>query len=92
MIYLSFSKGYKGGGFNTTSASNNLTNDLIIDNSTQGVNPLVVAESESWDAYVSVDNIEDQGCSTLLQNVGLGATNVYRGMPRLMKVGFNVHF
>jgi len=47
---------------------------------------------EGWDAYISVDNINDEEYTTLLQDIGLGPVNVYRGMPRLMKVGFNVNF
>ena len=49
--------------------------------------------SESWDIYGSVDNIEDKGYTNWKQDIGAGIdVNIYRGMPRLGKVGFNVYF
>lgn len=49
--------------------------------------------SESWDIALGVDNINDKGYSIWKQDVGLGlGTNIARGMPRLMKLRFNVYF
>lgn len=47
----------------------------------------------AWDVSVSGDNLTDEDYAAARQDIGLGTgTQINRGLPRLLKVNFNVYF
>lgn len=73
--------------------SNNKANLVQEDYGLWNAKTTYTPAGEAWDVYASIDNIEDKGYSNWKQDIEFDlGEGIYRGMPRLWKVGFNAYF